>query len=114
MNLHKTLVTVSGMTMLSRVTGLIREFLISAPEILRQAHEAAAAGDAARLGAAAHALAGGCSMLGARHLAASSHDVQRCIDAGDLAGARAALQTVDEAYQALEHTFAELSMHRAA
>src|SRR4051812_27609156 len=29
MNLHKTLVTVSGMTMLSRVTGLIREFLIA-------------------------------------------------------------------------------------
>lgn len=29
MNLHKTLITVSGMTMLSRVTGLIREFLIA-------------------------------------------------------------------------------------
>jgi putative peptidoglycan lipid II flippase len=29
MNLHKTLVTVSGMTMLSRVTGLVREFLIA-------------------------------------------------------------------------------------
>ncbi len=29
MNLHRTLVTVSGMTMLSRVTGLIREFLIA-------------------------------------------------------------------------------------
>lgn len=29
MNLHKTLATVSGMTMLSRVTGLIREFLIA-------------------------------------------------------------------------------------
>src|SRR3954468_816829 len=29
MNLHKTLVTISGMTMLSRVTGLIREFLIA-------------------------------------------------------------------------------------
>ncbi|HEY6195821.1 MAG TPA: response regulator, partial [Candidatus Eisenbacteria bacterium] len=37
---------------------LIREFLVSAPEILRQAHEAAAAGDVDRLGAAAHALAG--------------------------------------------------------
>ncbi len=29
MNLHKTLVTVSGMTMLSRITGLIREFLVA-------------------------------------------------------------------------------------
>ena len=29
MNLHKTLATVSGLTMLSRVTGLIREFLIA-------------------------------------------------------------------------------------
>ncbi|MDB5764919.1 MAG: murJ [Herminiimonas sp.] len=29
MNLHKTLATVSGMTMLSRVTGLLREFLIA-------------------------------------------------------------------------------------
>src|SRR5471032_3331752 len=29
MNLHKTLATVSGMTMLSRVSGLIREFLIA-------------------------------------------------------------------------------------
>src|SRR3954465_15695449 len=29
MNLHRTLATVSGMTMLSRVTGLIREFLIA-------------------------------------------------------------------------------------
>src|SRR3569832_663295 len=29
MNLHKTLATVSGMTMISRVTGLIREFLIA-------------------------------------------------------------------------------------
>ena len=29
MNLHKTLAAVSGMTMLSRVTGLIREFLIA-------------------------------------------------------------------------------------
>ncbi len=29
MNLHRTLVTVSGMTMLSRITGLIREFLIA-------------------------------------------------------------------------------------
>ena len=29
MNLHKTLATVSGMTMLSRITGLIREFLIA-------------------------------------------------------------------------------------
>ena len=29
MNLHKTLVTVSGMTMLSRVTGLLRELLIA-------------------------------------------------------------------------------------
>lgn len=29
MNLHKTLVTVSGMTMLSRITGLVREFLIA-------------------------------------------------------------------------------------
>lgn len=29
MNLHKTLATVSGMTMLSRITGLLREFLIA-------------------------------------------------------------------------------------
>src|SRR5660397_246914 len=29
MNLLKTLVTISGMTMLSRITGLIREFLIA-------------------------------------------------------------------------------------
>jgi len=29
MNLHKTLATISGMTMLSRVTGLVREFLIA-------------------------------------------------------------------------------------
>lgn len=29
MNLHKTLATVAGMTMLSRVTGLVREFLIA-------------------------------------------------------------------------------------
>jgi putative peptidoglycan lipid II flippase len=29
MNLHRTLATVSGMTMLSRITGLIREFLIA-------------------------------------------------------------------------------------
>ena len=29
MNLHRTLVTVSGMTLLSRITGLIREFLIA-------------------------------------------------------------------------------------
>ena len=29
MNLHRTLVAVSGMTMVSRVTGLIREFLIA-------------------------------------------------------------------------------------
>ncbi len=29
MNLHKTLATVSGMTLLSRVTGLVREFLIA-------------------------------------------------------------------------------------
>ena len=29
MNLHKTLATVSGMTMLSRITGLVREFLIA-------------------------------------------------------------------------------------
>ncbi|WP_151445589.1 murein biosynthesis integral membrane protein MurJ [Lacisediminimonas profundi] len=29
MNLHKTLATVSGLTMLSRITGLIREFLIA-------------------------------------------------------------------------------------
>jgi putative peptidoglycan lipid II flippase len=30
MNLHKALVTVSGMTMLSRITGLLREQLIAA------------------------------------------------------------------------------------
>src|SRR5215211_6138350 len=29
MNLHKTLATISGMTMLSRVTGLVRELLIA-------------------------------------------------------------------------------------
>ena len=29
MNLHKTLATISGMTMLSRVTGLLREVLIA-------------------------------------------------------------------------------------
>lgn len=29
MNLHRTLVTVSGMTMLSRITGLVREFLVA-------------------------------------------------------------------------------------
>src|SRR5690242_15064871 len=29
MNLHKTLAAISGMTMLSRVTGLLREFLIA-------------------------------------------------------------------------------------
>lgn len=29
MNLHKTLATISGMTMLSRITGLIREFLVA-------------------------------------------------------------------------------------
>ena len=29
MNLHKTLATVSGMTMLSRITGLVREVLIA-------------------------------------------------------------------------------------
>jgi putative peptidoglycan lipid II flippase len=29
MNLHRTLATVSGMTLLSRITGLIREFLIA-------------------------------------------------------------------------------------
>ncbi|HEY6196223.1 MAG TPA: Hpt domain-containing protein, partial [Candidatus Eisenbacteria bacterium] len=59
-------------------------------------------------------LAGGCAMLGARHLAASCHGVQGCIEAGDLAGARAALQAVDRNYEALEHTFEELSLKRAA
>jgi hypothetical protein len=53
-------------------------------------------------------------MLGARHLAASCHGVQGCIEAGDLAGARAALQAVDRNYEALEHTFEELSLKRAA
>jgi signal transduction histidine kinase/CheY-like chemotaxis protein len=93
---------------------LIGEFLMSAPQLLRDAGEAAAAGDVHRLGAAAHALAGGSSMFGARRLSASCHEVQRYAETGDLANARLALVQAEQAFSVLHRTFEELYLKRAS
>lgn len=93
---------------------LIAEFLVSASELLRQAHTSADAGDVQSVGAAAHSLAGGCSMIGARQLAASCHEVDRCVEAGDMSAARAALHQASRDFEALERALEELSMKRAA
>jgi two-component system, sensor histidine kinase and response regulator len=93
---------------------LIGEFLLSAHELLRQTHQAAAEGESHALGAATHALAGGCSMIGARRLATICLEVMRCAEAGDLAAARLAMEQVDRDFKALQDTLEELSMKRAA
>jgi HPt (histidine-containing phosphotransfer) domain-containing protein len=93
---------------------LIAEFMVSAPELLRQAHDAVAAGDVQRLDHATHALAGGCSMLGARKLASSCREAQRLAEAGDLPAAHSTLEQADRDLAALEQTFEEISMKRAA
>ncbi len=93
---------------------LIGEFLLSAHELVRQAHQADDAGDFHALGAATHALAGGCSMIGARRLATTCLEVMRCAEAGDPAATRSAMEQVNRDFEMLQDTFEELSMKRAA
>jgi HPt (histidine-containing phosphotransfer) domain-containing protein len=93
---------------------LIGEFLLSAHELLRQAREAIANGQVRALGAATHALAGGCSMIGARRLATHCLEVMRCAEAGEVAAAAAAMEQVDRSFAELHDTLQELSIKRVA
>jgi signal transduction histidine kinase/DNA-binding response OmpR family regulator len=93
---------------------LIGEFLLSAHELLRQAREAIANGEVRALGAATHALAGGCSMIGARRLATHCLEVMRCAEAGEVAAAAAAMEQVDRSFAELHDTLQELSIKRVA
>jgi len=93
---------------------LLEEFELSADELLRRAHEALEAGDLTALGGAMHALAGGCSMLGARRFAALCLGVMQAAEGGDAAAARTRMREVDPEFESLQETFHELSVKRAA
>ena len=93
---------------------LVGEFMISAPRLLEQAHEAHAGGDLARLVAAAHSLAGGCSMLGARRLSATCRELEALAEAGNGELARGVLERADKDFESLTHLFEELTLKRAA
>jgi signal transduction histidine kinase/DNA-binding response OmpR family regulator/HPt (histidine-containing phosphotransfer) domain-containing protein len=93
---------------------LIAEFMRAAPHTLREAVDAEANGDLARLAAAAHALVGGCSMLGALRLAATCRELQEHAEGGDRAAARSALEQAGRDLEALKERFDTMSMKRAA
>ena len=88
--------------------------MVSAPELMKQALAAGSAGDLTRLGAAAHALAGGSSMLGARKLSATCHEVEDHAESGDVGSARAALAIAEQDLESLTRRFEEMTMKRAA
>ena len=93
---------------------LLDEYLATVPELLRQAREAEAAADLARLEAAAHSLAGGSAMLGARRLARTCQEVQRNAEQGDRAAAHRALAQAEKDLEVLRATFEGLMMKKAA
>jgi len=53
-------------------------------------------------------------MLGARKLATTCQELQRCADAGDLSAASSTLRAADRDLEALRHRFEELALDRAA
>jgi CheY-like chemotaxis protein len=93
---------------------LVDEYLATVPELFRQAREAEAAADLPRLGAAAHSLAGGSSMLGARRLARTCQEVQHHAEEGDRAGAHRALTRAERDLEALRAVFEGLMTKKAA
>jgi HPt (histidine-containing phosphotransfer) domain-containing protein len=93
---------------------LLNEYLTTVPELLRQAREADAAADLVRLDAAAHSLAGGSAMLGARRLALTCKEVQNHAENGDHAGAHRALARAEKDLEVLRGTFEGLVMRKAA
>jgi CheY-like chemotaxis protein len=93
---------------------LMTEFGVSSADLMVQARAAAESGDLANLARAAHALAGGSSMLGARKLSATCHELNVVAEAGDLAAARAALDRAAQDLESLNRHFEEMTMKRAA
>jgi signal transduction histidine kinase/DNA-binding response OmpR family regulator len=93
---------------------LFDEFSVSAPELLRQATEAAVRGDLKRLSAAAHTLAGGSGMLGGRRLSVTCRELEERAAAGDADAARAALGRAERDLRGLRARFEELFARQAA
>jgi CheY-like chemotaxis protein len=93
---------------------LVDEFMRAAPDTLRQAIDAEANGDFVKLAAAAHTLAGGCSMLGAVRLSTTCMELQDHAETGDRAAARSALDQAQRDLGALKEHFETMLMKRAA
>jgi CheY-like chemotaxis protein len=81
----------------SMVAGAIASFLADAPGRIRAIREAHAAGDAAGLAAAAHALKGAAANIGAAEMQELSQAIETAAQDGQLEGARKSLAALDKA-----------------
>jgi HPt (histidine-containing phosphotransfer) domain-containing protein len=74
---------------------LVDEFMLDAPTQLESLRDAAAAGDAASAGRAAHTLKGNGRMFGARKLASLCQEAETAAGAGDLGAVLSRLDEID-------------------
>lgn len=81
----------------SMVAGAIASFLADAPGRIRAMRQAHAAGDAAGLAAAAHALTGAAANIGAAQLQELSRNIEVAARDGRLEGARESLAALEKA-----------------
>jgi HPt (histidine-containing phosphotransfer) domain-containing protein len=82
------------------LSGFVEQFLADGPDRLRRLLAAFEGGNAAGLRAAAHAFKGSASYMGARRLAAACGKLEQAATAGELAGAGALLQAVEDEFRA--------------
>ncbi len=93
---------------------LVEEFLVTAPELLRQAHVADEQGDLVHLEAAARSLGVASAMLGARRLAAACDEMQGHAERRDRVAAHAALARAEHGLSALRECIESHARMRAA
>jgi len=80
---------------------VLEEYLATAPQDLLKVHAAITAGDAAAVGAAAHALKGASATIGAKGFAAIALELEHAGKKGDLGQAPAVAARMDDAFAAL-------------
>ena len=81
---------------------VIQAYFESAPRILSDLHQAAAAADAARLANAAHAFKSSSANLGAMRLAALCRTLEAAARSGNVAGAEAQVSAIEGEYSAVQ------------
>ncbi len=86
---------------------LLEQFVAISPGLITEADAALAAGDAAALRTAAHTLKGSGRTIGAERLGEACATLEACAAAGDLTGARPALEAVREEWPPLEAVMRE-------